>query len=122
MIKVGRVMNGCSHREPVVVPCNECVEKRLVWWENSIREEQKRLMTDEMKKAQEDAAAWKVIVDRVQRDMEAGAKVLADLQADNKRLTTMLRDSKREADDLRSRLHAEQAAQQKLPAYRMVTE
>lgn len=105
----GRVTGACSHTVPVLVPCVECVEKQLDGWEQRIRDESMKALTDDMKNAKVDAARWKAEVAKVKESNEDLIKRMDDLRRRNESLATMLKDSVKQAEDLRAQLHAEQA-------------
>lgn len=108
----GRVTGACGHTVPVLVPCIECVEKQLDSWEQRIRDEAMKALTDDMKNGRADVIRWKAELDRIKRDDEALVLKVADLKKSNEDLRGRLISAKREIDDMRAQLHATQAVVQ----------
>lgn len=108
----GRVTGACGHSTPVYVPCNDCVEKQLFGWEQAIREECARNLTDEMKQAKVDAANLKGQVEKAAKGNESLREIIASLQKSLRELKAKLDGARQDAEGLRAQLHATQAAAQ----------
>lgn len=107
---VANVQKACSHSVPVLVPCAECVEKSLAFWEKRIREECRYELSDELKQAKDAAFKATQKLDGLQKTNDRLAGLVTRLESDKQVLQSALREAKEQIAGMRAQLHAEQAS------------
>lgn len=104
-----KILSGCSHSQPVLVPCMDCTERALQVWEGRIREDAKHALNDERRELESILTRTKDDLTKAQ-DVQASLRTLiVKLEKSNAELRDLVKAAKTEIAGMRAQLHAEQA-------------
>lgn len=118
-----KITSACSHSVPIpLVPCLECVHRHLVSWEDRIRKDVKDSLADEVRHALEDAAKIKSQFSDMQKSIDRLSGLVTRLESDKSTLQSALKEAKAESANIRTQLHAVQAAKAARPWRDVVSE
>lgn len=101
-----KLVGGCSHSIPVVVPCDDCAAARIERWRSGMIEEFKREMKNELE------AQGKLVADRVaaaEKTEKTNERLLAlvrQLESANEELVRRLAATRKDLDEATARLAA----------------
>lgn len=104
-----RIVSGCGHSAPILIPCADCVEAQMKKWEQSVRDDFKYQMRVEWEQMTlRVSAAEKAAAESKEALSRANSNIIT-LQEANRVLSERLREAKKDVAEARTQLHAEQA-------------
>jgi len=104
-----KIVNGCGHIQPIIVPCQGCIESHMAAWEVGIKDAAKQEFISEWRRLSDDLDKANAEVMRVKQYNERLVNTLTDAQNHITGLKNQLSAAQVELSGLKAQLHAEQA-------------
>lgn len=105
-----KILAGCGHIAPVILPCKQCIEAQIQAWEVGVRQDCKVALADEWKRIEAAIEKSKKDLETANAEMVRLKSIATTLTSINESLKSKLVLTSREVAELRVMLKAEQTA------------